>query len=42
MGEICSEGMGAVEKGVRGVALDQIGFKGMEDVEKGVSGVGTL
>ena len=36
VGEMCFEGMGAVEKGVGGVALGEICFEGMGAVEKGV------
>ena len=43
LGEMCFEGMGAVEKTRRGLevlALGEIRFDGMGVVEKGVGGVG--
>ena len=36
LGEICFEGMGAVEKGFEVLALGEICFEGMGAVEKGV------
>ena len=39
LGEMCFEGMGAVEKEV--LALGEMCFEGMGALEKGVGGVGT-
>ena len=36
LGEICFEGMGAVEKGYEVLALGKICFEGMGAVERGV------
>ena len=36
LGEICFEGMGAVEKGFEVLALGEMCFQGMGAVEKGV------
>ena len=36
LGEMCFEGMGAVEKGVEVLALGEICFEGMGAVQKGV------
>ena len=41
LGEMCFEGMGAVEKGFQVLALGEVCFEGMGSVAKGVSRVGT-
>ena len=41
LGEMCFEGMGAVERGFEVLALVEMCFRGMGAGEKGVSGVGT-
>ena len=41
LGEMCFEGMGAVQRGFEVLALGEMCFQGMGAVEKGVSRVGT-